>query len=389
MQDFRQALEDLPLEDKQGYLEALERAPMAVLMGPGGECHPSIFLQAEQGNAWAAAERFANYWELRRWLFGEDERAWLPLTATGNGALSPQDVELLQTGFLTLLPQEDKHGRGVLCFQVPPQKLNADRLAMARVTFYVLSLALQTRPLVVQHGLVVVADTKYYTMERYDRKFLKCVAYLFTGGYHPATIKAYHITAPPGSKSCFQLAMPFLRYFMIRHIRQRFRLHTGTTQECALDLQEFGIATYNLPVPMGGHFTHEQFLEWLFLEEGPVRRMELQREEAYVESLGLREDEDDEESHNEGGGDGAMMDGLQEDVLPPGLHHNEHGDLVNVNGSLISLPHEISEAIQKSTMSSSSSSSTNNNNNNNNNNRPPANIVIGANSKGNDNMVMS
>ncbi len=308
--EFRRALEELPMEDKEGYLEALERAPLLVQQ----ESNSQLFLRAEQHQPWAAAERLVNYWELRRWLFGE--RAWLPLTATGDGALAPADVELLETGFCTLLPREDVHGRGILCFQVPQQMLNADRLAMARVTFYVLSLALWTRPLVVQNGLVLIADTRQYTMARYDRKFIKCVAYMFTG-WHPVVTRAYHITAPPGKKSCFQLVLPYIKYFMTRHIRQRLRIHRGTTKQCAMDLKEYGISTPNLPIEMGGYFTQDQFVEWL---HEYIRPQELLKEEEYVASL-------DYES-------------LEDDDIPEGFNYNSEVDLINMNGSLI-LPTDI------------------------------------------------
>ena len=53
---------------------------------------------------------------------------------------------------------------------------------------------------------------------------------------------------------------------MTRKMRQRLWIqHRVTvTQECALDLHEFGIPTFTLPVEMGGYF-HEkdQFQEWL------------------------------------------------------------------------------------------------------------------------------
>lgn len=275
LEEFRQCIEDFPPDVNEAYLEAVERAPHLICK----ESDPQWFLSS--GTLRTAAERCANYWELRRWLFGE--RAWLPMTATGNGALSPQDVELLATGFCTLLPQEDRHGRGLLCFQVPPKPLNADRLAMARVAFYVLSLALWSRPLVARNGIVVVANTRHYTMARYDRKFIKSIAYLFTG-WHPVMARAFHVTAPSGSKSCLTLVLPYLRSFMTRHVRQRFRVHRGTLIQCALDLNDYGIATHSLPVEMGGEFHKEQFQEWL---QTIVQPKEICREKDFVASFGM------------------------------------------------------------------------------------------------------
>jgi CRAL/TRIO domain len=308
VENFYQRIQECPPEEKESYLEAVERAPYLI----GTDSNPLLFLNrahedyrtqnhhhqydhqydpAEDDPAnpmsapddndnvvWMAAERFVNYWELRRWLFGE--RAWLPMTATGNGALCPRDVELLRTGFCTLLPQQDRHGRGILCFQVPVEPLNSDRLAMSRVTFYVLSLVLWSRPWAVQNGIVVVVNTRHFTMERYDRKFIKCIAYLFKG-WHPVTTRAIHITAPPGSKSCLTLILPFVRHFMTRKMRQRLRIHRGTVTQCTVDLKEYGIETYSLPVEMGGEFHKEQFREWL---HDIVIPDELCREKEYMSS---------------------------------------------------------------------------------------------------------
>jgi hypothetical protein len=152
-QAMQQALQEIPLEEKDAYLEAMERVPQLIDL----ESPPHLFLKAEQDEPWAAAERLVNYWELRRWLFGD--RAWLPMTSTGNGTLCQEDVELLKTGFCTLLDEDDAHNRGVICFQVTRRKLEYDRIAMVRVIFYVLTVALE-RPSVQENGLVLVADTK-------------------------------------------------------------------------------------------------------------------------------------------------------------------------------------------------------------------------------------
>jgi len=104
LEEFYQILEeDFPPDDKEAYLEAVDRAPYLI----NSESDPQLFLKAEYGSVCTAVERFVNYWEIRRWLFGD--RAWLPMTATGNGALSPLDVDLLESGFCTILPQQDKH----------------------------------------------------------------------------------------------------------------------------------------------------------------------------------------------------------------------------------------------------------------------------------------
>lgn len=62
-------------------------------------------------NSWAAARRLAAYWKFRFEVFGH--RALLPIDLSGAGAIPPEDVRLLQTGALMMLPH-DPSGRSVL-----------------------------------------------------------------------------------------------------------------------------------------------------------------------------------------------------------------------------------------------------------------------------------
>jgi len=61
------------------------------------------FIRACDGDLWAAARRLCTYWKERKDLFRE--RAFLPLTLTGNGALTLEDTYCLQGGFPCLLPR--------------------------------------------------------------------------------------------------------------------------------------------------------------------------------------------------------------------------------------------------------------------------------------------
>ena len=75
-------------EEKQEYLEASRLAPHLVAT----ESNPLRFLRSEGMNPWSAATRLACYWKHRKEVFGHD-RWLLPLDLSGNGAMSPSDVE--------------------------------------------------------------------------------------------------------------------------------------------------------------------------------------------------------------------------------------------------------------------------------------------------------
>jgi hypothetical protein len=59
----------------------------------------------------AAARRLANYWKKRKEIF--QERVFLPINLSGNGALTVDDVRILRTGYTLNLPR-DRYGRTVL-----------------------------------------------------------------------------------------------------------------------------------------------------------------------------------------------------------------------------------------------------------------------------------
>lgn len=83
----------LPEEEQAAFHEALLAVPEIVAT----ETNPSLFLRVESGNAASAAQRLAGNWKLRKIFFGP--RYLRPmLDITGQGALSRDDVTVLETG---------------------------------------------------------------------------------------------------------------------------------------------------------------------------------------------------------------------------------------------------------------------------------------------------
>ena len=93
LEQLRNALTLLPLQQQAAYREALLRCPSIVET----ESDPMQFLWHADFNVLNAAERLVTYWEKRKELFGE--RAFLSvLDLSGNCALTPDDVKLILTG---------------------------------------------------------------------------------------------------------------------------------------------------------------------------------------------------------------------------------------------------------------------------------------------------
>ena len=175
MADLEKSLEVMPDAGKLEYLQAVLRCPELVKT----ESDPLLFLRAELYNGRAAAIRLTKYWQLRCKVFGD--RAFLPLTQTGEDALSTEDVARLRTGALQILPAStDTLGRCVL--YVRRSQLNhtladgpkvvssccamltftlarhCSPLDQLRNVFYILSMACED-PIVQRHGLVLLVDT--------------------------------------------------------------------------------------------------------------------------------------------------------------------------------------------------------------------------------------
>jgi hypothetical protein len=121
--------------EKVHYLKALKTCPQLVRL----ESDPILFLRAESFNTWvsaclkpfsanksvarfllipdlcvkAAAERLIKYWSMRCKIFGET--AFLPIVATGHGALSRAATAMLSEHYCLPL-KEDSKGRAVVYY---------------------------------------------------------------------------------------------------------------------------------------------------------------------------------------------------------------------------------------------------------------------------------
>jgi len=102
----------------RAYLEKIPEARKHALMEAQHQCGAEAFsderleqfLRCEGMNAEKAAQRFVNYWESRRELFGE-EKYLMPMTLSE--ALR-DDLVALEVGWLRLLPKLDASGRQLL-----------------------------------------------------------------------------------------------------------------------------------------------------------------------------------------------------------------------------------------------------------------------------------
>lgn len=98
------------------------------------ESRIEFFLKVERGDAEKAALRLAKYWQARRQVFAD--RWLLPMTQTGNGALNRDDIELLRTGFLMLVPRPSG---GSVALYDEGRLTRSPRHGLTRCVFYLQS----------------------------------------------------------------------------------------------------------------------------------------------------------------------------------------------------------------------------------------------------------
>ena len=81
------AINDFPDEEKEAYLQAQKQC----LELFANECNPLKFLVYNRLDIWKTARQILVYWTNRKNLF--KERAHLPMSMTGSGALNKQGAQ--------------------------------------------------------------------------------------------------------------------------------------------------------------------------------------------------------------------------------------------------------------------------------------------------------
>ena len=98
-----EAIDSMPLSEKQAYMRAHESFPSLVLQ----ESDPLVFLRDAEYDCWLAAGRLTEYWKMRFELFGDD-KALLPMTQEG---AMQEHMDLLYTPAKTIAAPAEPNAR--------------------------------------------------------------------------------------------------------------------------------------------------------------------------------------------------------------------------------------------------------------------------------------
>ena len=253
------AIDRMPYEEKAVYLEAKKVAPEVVAR----ESEMRRFLLCEDGDVDKAARRLVSYWDYRKELFGD--RAFKPMLLTGTGVLSDEDIEILMTGAVAILPP-DLDGRPVVYLErdlMTPEQMK-DEMSRSRCFFYILHLVCLNDSAQTQ-GIVCLASVANKhnapTLETTFNKHSNNFSHIL-----PMKVACTHLLAV-SSNSALKIIIDGLMAIGLRMAAYRTKYpiesHRGTSgEEVFKKLQKHRLPKRCVPDQYGGSWTLEKFKKW-------------------------------------------------------------------------------------------------------------------------------
>jgi len=238
------------VKNNSSYRTAQERSPELIQT----ESDLLRFFRLEKFDASRTAQRLAAYWEKRVELF--DERAFFPMTQTGEGALNRSDLNALSTSYFSFL-QNDTSGCSVLCYDAS-KLFKVSKKILLRLAFYLFSVAAENT-LSQTDGIVLIFVVGKANTVPDDPSLCSVLAAI------PICFKAVHVVHS-GKRLSMQKIAPAIGRLFCAQAAERTHLHASESKDqVAKNLESFGIIRTSLPISMGGEWYYGRFAEWLEL----------------------------------------------------------------------------------------------------------------------------
>mmetsp|Transcript_13428 Transcript_13428/g.32755 ORF Transcript_13428/g.32755 Transcript_13428/m.32755 type:complete len:358 (-) Transcript_13428:344-1417(-) len=272
-------LDELDPELTSEYRQALEKVPRLVKK----ETPSVMFLRAEHYDIEGAARRLAMHWKERVSLFGV-ERAFKPMTIQPDGALGCDaiDMEQLMLGYVARVP-DDLMGRPVVWLdrsgstKSPTYK----RDCWLRVMWYLVHvICLEDK--YQKSGYVVVINLKDYNPAKCGDRLGAKKMFLYVRECWCPRFKGYHATYS-SRQTPVKLVEPAIRKMQGRHIRLHLRNHYGFDSDNIQAMEEFGLGPQHVSTTIGGTFTNNNHLEWVYEQQRLEQEQEEQEEQQQQE----------------------------------------------------------------------------------------------------------
>lgn len=215
-------------------------------------------LRNAAGDVDGAAEQTMRYWNRRKMLF--EQTAHRPMTATGTGTLNENDIEVLQSGFIVILPST-RTGEPVVCFDRSRLEDDFDDISRIvesarRCMFYIIDI-LSEREESRSKGCVLleVYHSSYVNLPTDDALFGLLDSLL--NEIMPITlVRCEVIIKPPRIKRelFMEEVLPNLRATVSQRFQYlNFSVHLSNSRDKLLSiLEQKGMSKEGLPVSVGG-----------------------------------------------------------------------------------------------------------------------------------------
>lgn len=247
-----QALNVIAPEDKAAYLEAATKVPGLVQK----ESNFVSFFRCDRGDSDNACRRLIAYWQMRCEIF--QERAFLPLNLLGNGALTSDEVDLLQQGSVVLLPADSaKRSVVFLDYSKCPEICKKNRNVWMRLIFYLLHLVSESEK-AQSEGFIVLCRAINVTAADLPLESVLALSDLMLNSFH-AQAKRIHVIVPPRTVTTNSFMSGVLKR-LGSSLGGKVVFHLLDEETATRDqLHSYGLIKEGLPTCFGGTWSHELF----------------------------------------------------------------------------------------------------------------------------------
>lgn len=256
-QNIDEGLNLVPIENKTALLHACMVCPALVQR----ESPPLRFLEFERFHYYAAAVRWAKYWEVRFKSFGPD-RAFLPIADfTGNGAIPADLIDFIATGVGVVLPPDDQQ-RPVLFIdrsRIPLECLHWPNECRQKLAFAILQ-----KIMLLSNNFVMIffASSKPRFFPGMGEWFNDALIFAF-----PMKLSAIYI-ACKSPKSRFKSFVATYVPVMLKLLNKNFQhvfvdIYVGDREELLKKLILKGLNPADIPESVGGSWKYEVYEEWV------------------------------------------------------------------------------------------------------------------------------
>ena len=247
----------IPAFKKRTYEKACEICPEIVRR----ESHTLVFLRYCDYDVWSAAERLVQYWEDRRALFGD--RAFLPMTQTGDGALTSDDLVALHAGSFVFLPPSRTSGQQAVFVDRTRVLQNYSRHERLRCLFYMFHVLSEQEQSQTRGILLIILLVQPRAVD-FDHELVRSAIAMMRRSF-PVKVQ-FHIlnSLPKGGKRTMvqQIIQSAVRYVM-EHFQDDWEVHVEERPgELVSVMKRLGIPETGIPARIGGSWKYEEFTKW-------------------------------------------------------------------------------------------------------------------------------